>query len=81
MSSDYDDESVESESSEETLVTEGQKENVSKSPNVMVAAQSSSFKSGATLVKPNEITHNRTPLRAQKWRSMAASYNSSSKKL
>ena len=81
MSSDYDDESVESESSEETLVREGQKENVSKSPNVLVAAQSSSFKSGATLVKPNEITHNRTPLRAQKWRSMAASYHSSSKKL
>ena len=81
MSSDYDDESVESESSEETLVRDEQKENVSKNPNVAVAAQPSSFKTGATLVKPNEITHNRTPLRAQKWRSMAASYHSSSKKL
>jgi hypothetical protein len=73
---DDDDSSVESESSEETLVTHKQKENVSMSPNVLP----STFKQG-TLVKPNEINHNRTPLTAQKWRSLAATHGKSGKKL
>ena len=73
---DDDDSSVESESSEETLVTHKQKENVSMSPNVLP----STFKQG-TLVKPNEISHNRTPLTAQKWRSLAATHGKSGKKL
>mmetsp|Transcript_27629 Transcript_27629/g.43478 ORF Transcript_27629/g.43478 Transcript_27629/m.43478 type:complete len:571 (-) Transcript_27629:69-1781(-) len=75
---DDDDSSVESESSEETLVTDKQKENVSMSPNVLPST--SQFKQG-TLVKPNEISHNRTPLTAQKWRSLAATHGKSSRKL
>eukprot|EP00984_Skeletonema_dohrnii_P009659 scaffold3698_cov107-Skeletonema_dohrnii-CCMP3373.AAC.5 len=73
---DNDDSSVESDSSEETLATHKQKENVSMSPNVLP----STFKQG-TLVKPNEINHNRTPLTAQKWRSLAATHGKSGKKL
>jgi hypothetical protein len=68
---DDDDSSVESESSEETQVRQKHNENVSMSPNALP----STFKS-ATLVKPNEINHNRTPLTAQKWRSMAAIHGS-----
>jgi tRNA(Leu) C34 or U34 (ribose-2'-O)-methylase TrmL len=63
----YDDDSS-VESDEETLVTDKQKENIL-----------SPFKK-ATLVKPNEINHNRTPLTAQKWRSLAATHGKSSKK-
>jgi hypothetical protein len=71
MLSDEDVDSVESESSGETL--EKHKENVSTSPNVAP----SSFKSGS-FVKPTEINHNRTtPLTPQKWRSMAATHGRS----
>lgn len=72
---DDDDSSVESETSEETLVTDKQKENA---PNALPST--SPFKQ-RTLVKPNEINHNRTPLTAQKWRSLAATHGKSSKKL
>jgi hypothetical protein len=70
-----DDSSVESESSEETKVRQKHNENVSVSPNVLP----STFKT-ATLVKPNEINHNRTPLTPMKWRSMAAIHGKSSSK-
>ena len=74
---DADDSSVESDSSDETLITE-QKENFSMSPKENVFP--STFKK-ETLVKPNEINHTRTPLTPQKWRSLAATHGKSSKRL